>query len=211
MHQRRWAIYVYGTWGMASLLVCQGKWVVYLPDCLRCYVTLYNTSRLPSYSPSRMPCLANKSTVVRLSRTSHHLHTSQNWPAVQSLPITKCSGTWNHTSGTFPWIRAKSELLAILQRISHTHIYITSASANHESAPPTSKRKNWGTKKCSPRRHDDGERPALLPAKIVILFAEMMSQRWSVYNAARYYFNFNTGPILPVKLEVILPSEVKLK
>ena len=30
--------------------------------------------------------------------------------------------------------KAKSELLAILQRISHTHIYITSASANHESA-----------------------------------------------------------------------------
>jgi len=45
-----------------------------------------------------------------------------------------------------------------------------------------------------------------MPASLVILFAVDVTK---VYNAARYYFNFNTGPILLVKLEVKL--EVKLQ
>lgn len=137
--QRRQAIYVYGTPGygkshmlaaLACLLVRQGEQVVYLPDCfamLRDPLQYLQVALLFAIqdASSRQQIHSSK-TVNDLASFCVHYKSGRLCIIADQLP--EPHGRDVSTD------KAKSELLAILQRISHTHIYITSASANRESA-----------------------------------------------------------------------------
>jgi energy-coupling factor transporter ATP-binding protein EcfA2 len=142
-HQRRRAIYVYGTRGygkshmlaaLACLLIRQGERVIYLPDCfamlrdpleyLRVAVLFAirdASSREQIYGCETVDALA--SFCVRY-KTSRLCFIVDQLNALDPDPHGRDVSTDT----------AKSALLSILQRISDPHVYITSASANHQSA-----------------------------------------------------------------------------
>jgi hypothetical protein len=113
----------------ASLLVRQGKQVVYLPDCfamlcdpLEYQFALLFTIRDASFREQIYRC----ETVDALAFFCVHYKTGRLCFIADQLNALDPEPHGRD-------VKAKSELLGILQRISHPHVYIMSASANHQS------------------------------------------------------------------------------
>jgi hypothetical protein len=140
---RRRAIYVYGTRGygkshmlaaLACLLIRQGERVVYLPDCF---------AMLPDPLKYLQVALLF---AIRDASSREQIDRCETLDALASFCV-------NYNTGRLCFIvdqlnaldpepqgrdvftdRDKSRLLSILRRMSNPHVYISSASANHESA-----------------------------------------------------------------------------
>lgn len=141
--QRRRAIYVYGTRGygkshmlaaLACLLARQGEQVVYLPDC---FAMLRNPLKYLQVAlsfairdaPSRDQ-IYRCETVDALALFCEQYQTGRLCFIVDQLNALDPEPHRLDVSTD----KSKSNLLEILQRISDPHVYITSASANHQSA-----------------------------------------------------------------------------
>lgn len=153
--RRHRAIYVYGTRGygksyilaaLACLLVRQGERVVYLPDCfamLRDPLEYLRVALLFAIrDASSREQIHNCKTVNDLASFCVDFKIGRLCIIADQLnALDPEPHGWDLSTN-----QVKADLLGILQRISHSHVYITSASANHQSARYL-KRKETGERK----------------------------------------------------------------